>query len=104
MREMLKFHPLTEAPSLQGAVSVTVRETPMTSKAFRLMMAASLLLLAVPLFARKPTEAEWNGGATILCYHIVESPHDPRMEISREVFREQMAYLAMTGYTVVPLR
>jgi peptidoglycan/xylan/chitin deacetylase (PgdA/CDA1 family) len=76
----------------------------MNSKAFRLMMAASLLLLAVPLFARKPTEAEWNGGATILCYHIVESPHDPRMEVSREVFRQQMTYLAMTGYTVVPLR
>jgi len=75
----------------------------MNSKAFRAMMAASLLL-AAPAFARQPAETEWNGGATILCYHIVESPHDPRMEISREVFRQQMSYLEMTGYTVVPLR
>jgi peptidoglycan/xylan/chitin deacetylase (PgdA/CDA1 family) len=43
-------------------------------------------------------------GATVLAYHIVESPHDPRMEVSREVFRQQMRYLAMTGYTVIPLR
>ena len=42
--------------------------------------------------------------ATILCYHIVESPQDPRMEVSREAFRQQMRYLAMTGYTVIPLR
>ncbi|HUJ15575.1 MAG TPA: polysaccharide deacetylase family protein [Thermoanaerobaculia bacterium] len=76
----------------------------MNSKAFRAMMAASLLL-AVPSFAaRRPAENEWTGGATILCYHIVESPHDPRMEISRETFRQQMDYLAMTGYTVVPLK
>jgi len=40
----------------------------------------------------------------VLCYHIVESPQDPRMEISREAFREQMRYLAMTGYNVIPLR
>jgi peptidoglycan/xylan/chitin deacetylase (PgdA/CDA1 family) len=43
-------------------------------------------------------------GATVLCYHIVESPQDPRMEISRETFRQQMRYLAMTGYNVIPLR
>jgi peptidoglycan/xylan/chitin deacetylase (PgdA/CDA1 family) len=41
--------------------------------------------------------------ATILCYHIVESPHDPRMEITRETFLQQMRYLATTGYTVIPL-
>src|SRR5581483_3223701 len=75
----------------------------MNSKALRTMLAASLLM-AAPLLARQPAENEWNGGATILCYHIVESPHDPRMEISREVFRQQMTYLAMTGYTIVPLR
>ena len=63
------------------------------------------LLLATSLaYARTSPENEWSKGATILCYHIVESPHDPRMEISREVFVEQMRYLAMTGYTVVPLR
>jgi peptidoglycan/xylan/chitin deacetylase (PgdA/CDA1 family) len=42
--------------------------------------------------------------ATVLCYHIVESPQDPRMEISRETFRQQMRYLSMTGYNVIPLR
>lgn len=42
--------------------------------------------------------------ATILCYHIIESPQDPRMEVSRETFHQQMRYLAMTGYTVIPLR
>src|SRR5881409_143066 len=56
-----------------------------------------LLLMGVPSFAS-------DLGATILCYHIVESPQDPRMEVSREAFRQQMRYLAMTGYTVVPLR
>jgi peptidoglycan/xylan/chitin deacetylase (PgdA/CDA1 family) len=43
-------------------------------------------------------------GATVLCYHIVESPQDPRMEVSRDTFRQQMRYLAMTGYNVIPLR
>jgi peptidoglycan/xylan/chitin deacetylase (PgdA/CDA1 family) len=76
----------------------------MTSKAFRAMMFASLLTVA-PLFAhRSSPEADESGGATILCYHIVQSPQDPRMEISREVFQQHMRYLAMTGYTVVPLR
>ena len=42
--------------------------------------------------------------ATVLCYHIVESPQDPRMEISREQFRQQMRYLEKTGYNVIPLR
>lgn len=42
--------------------------------------------------------------ALVLCYHIVESPQDPRMEISRETFHQQMRYLAMTGYNVIPLR
>ncbi len=42
--------------------------------------------------------------ATILLYHIVESPQDPRMEISRETFRQHMRYLAATGYNVIPLR
>ena len=76
----------------------------MTTKAFRAMMLASLLV-PTPLFAKRLSpDSEPYFGATILCYHIVESPRDPRMEISREVFRQQMRYLAMTGYTVVPLR
>lgn len=64
----------------------------------------TLLLATSLLYAKSSPENEWSKGATILCYHIVESPHDPRMEISRDVFFEQMRYLAMTGYSVVPLR
>jgi hypothetical protein len=75
----------------------------MTSKAYRAMMLASLLTVT-PGFARRPAEIDAPGGGTILCYHIVESPQDPRMEISREVFQQQMRYLSTTGYTVVPLR
>ena len=63
------------------------------------MMAA----LCAPLLARVP-DIGGAPGATVLCYHIVESPQDPRMEISRETFLQQMRYLAMTGYTVIPLR
>jgi peptidoglycan/xylan/chitin deacetylase (PgdA/CDA1 family) len=75
----------------------------MTSKAFGAMMFASLLTLT-PAFAHRAAPETDAAGATILCYHIVESPQDSRMEISREVFQQQMRYLAMTGYTVVPLR
>jgi peptidoglycan/xylan/chitin deacetylase (PgdA/CDA1 family) len=75
----------------------------MNTKAFRAMMLTSLLV-ALASYGHSPAENEWSSGATILCYHIVESPRDPRMEISREVFHQQMRYLAMTGYTVVPLR
>ena len=68
---------------------------------------ASLILLllgiAAPI-AAQPPQSTSDFGATILCYHIVESPQDPRMEVSRDVFRQQMRYLAMTGYTVIPLR
>jgi len=42
--------------------------------------------------------------ATVLCYHIVEAPAAPRMHIDRETFRQQLQYLEMTGYNVVPLR
>lgn len=61
----------------------------------------SILFSAVAAFAAPP---ESDYGATVLCYHIVESPQDPRMEVSREAFRQQMRYLAMTGYNVIPLR
>ena len=62
-------------------------------------------LLSLPIYAggtRKNRVEE--AGAIVLCYHIVETPHDPRMEISREAFAQQMDYLEMTGYTVIPLR
>ena len=52
----------------------------------------------------RASEKPYSGpSATILCYHIVETPHDPRMEISRETFRQQMKYLGSTGYNVIPL-
>ena len=54
--------------------------------------------------AAKPFPELDPSGATILCYHIVEYPADPRMEISREAFAQQMDYLELTGYTVIPLR
>jgi len=63
------------------------------------------LLISLPMFAggTRPNRID-VAGATILCYHIVESPQDPRMEISRETFAQQMDYLELTGYTVIPLR
>ncbi len=62
----------------------------MTSRAIQ--AAAFLLFLAIAPFAHAD-----DGGPTVLCYHIVESPNDPRMEIGREQFRQQMRYLAVTG-------
>ena len=72
----------------------------------RVSVASLILLLAgvAPSTAAAPAPSSSDLGATILCYHIVESPQDPRMEVSREVFRQQMRYLAMTGYNVIPLR
>src|SRR5688572_8766338 len=42
--------------------------------------------------------------ATVLCYHIVESPTDERMHVSRETFRQHLDYLQMTGYNVISLK
>src|SRR5713226_9751453 len=75
----------------------------MKSRVLGAMMAATALA-AGPLLASRPASDLDPPGATILCYHIVESPQDPRMEVSREVFRQQMRYLSMTGYNVIPLR
>src|SRR5207248_10536980 len=73
------------------------------------MTARALLATILTLIATSPSFAKTSAredapAATILCYHIVESPQDPRMEISREAFHQQMRYLAMTGYNVIPLR
>jgi peptidoglycan/xylan/chitin deacetylase (PgdA/CDA1 family) len=72
----------------------------------RVLMATTFaMLLSFPLAAEK--RGGHNDGrpaATVLCYHIVESPRDERMEISRETFRQHLQYLEMTGYTVIPLR
>jgi peptidoglycan/xylan/chitin deacetylase (PgdA/CDA1 family) len=72
----------------------------------RTSVATIILLLAgiAPSMAAVPAPPPLDAGATILCYHIVESPKDPRMEVSAEVFRQQMRYLAMTGYNVIALR
>lgn len=72
----------------------------MTARAYLATIATFLILPLSSLAAA----AEPDAGATVLCYHIVESPQDPRMEISRETFHQQMRYLAMTGYNVVSLR
>lgn len=66
------------------------------------MMVAAALTVS-PLFAAHP-RVEEQPGATILCYHIVQWPLDPLMEISRETFRQQLRYLMVTGYNIVPLR
>jgi len=67
-------------------------------------LTAALISFLVSGIAAYAAPAGSDFGATVLCYHIVESPQDPRMEVSRETFRQQMRYLAMTGYNVIPLR
>ena len=74
----------------------------MTARVF--LATTFVLLTSLPAVARKEVETGDRSGAFVLCYHIVESPADPRMEISRESFRQQMEYLEMTGYNVIPLR
>ena len=78
----------------------------MTARAF--LATTFGLLLSFPLFAatahRKHADLNDPLGATVLCYHIVESPLDSRMEISRDTFRQHLQYLEMTGYNVIPLR
>jgi peptidoglycan/xylan/chitin deacetylase (PgdA/CDA1 family) len=73
----------------------------MRSNALRGLTIATLLATS-SLFAA-PSQPDLPS-ATILCYHIIESPADPLMEISRETFQQQLRYLIVTGYTVVPLR
>jgi len=75
----------------------------MTARATLATLFAFLVSLPILASGTHKNRAE-PSGAIVLCYHIVESPHDPRMEISREAFAQQMDYLEMTGYTVIPLR
>jgi peptidoglycan/xylan/chitin deacetylase (PgdA/CDA1 family) len=72
----------------------------------RVLMATMIaMLVSVPLLAARKKELnDGRPGATVLCYHIVESPKDPMMEITRETFRQHLQYLEMTGYNVIPLR
>ncbi|HXH37535.1 MAG TPA: polysaccharide deacetylase family protein [Thermoanaerobaculia bacterium] len=67
-------------------------------------LTAALISILFSGIASAAAPVDHDFGATVLCYHIVESPQDPRMEVSRETFRQQMRYLAMTGYNVIPLR
>lgn len=73
-----------------------------------LLASILVVLVTVSAFAgpkRKITpEDDSQPSAIVLCYHIVEAPADPRMEISRETFRQHLRYLEMTGYNVIPLR
>ena len=66
----------------------------------RVLAAIVAVLSVVPLSGQ---EVEQRPEATVLCYHIVESPQDERMEVSRETFRQHLQYLEMTGYNVIPL-
>ena len=72
------------------------------------MSARAMAAMAVVVLAGLPLFGQEAGSdiptATVLCYHIVESPQDERMEVSRETFRQHMRYLEMTGYNVIPLR
>ena len=72
----------------------------------RRALTASILSLisVVALAAPKRAAVDDRPTATVLCYHIVEAPAAPRMHIDRETFRQQLRYLEMTGYNVVPLR
>src|ERR1700693_5431817 len=63
---------------------------PMAARA----LTAALTSILVTGIAAAAAPVDRDFGATVLCYHIVESPQDPRMEVSRETFRQQMRYLA----------
>lgn len=67
--------------------------------------AASILFLITFAATAAPKRVDIDlSGATVLCYHIVEAPAAPRMHITRDVFRQHLRYLEMTGYNVIPLR
>jgi peptidoglycan/xylan/chitin deacetylase (PgdA/CDA1 family) len=73
----------------------------------RATTASILILVSLAAFAaprRGTSRADDAPTATVLCYHIVEAPAAPRMQIDRETFRQHLRYLEMTGYHVVPLR
>lgn len=69
-----------------------------------LFLALAFLCATTPAFSARKVVDTGAAGPIVLCYHIVESPQDPRMEVSRETFQQHMRYLALTGYNVIPLR
>src|SRR5215210_3435465 len=70
----------------------------------RALTASILVLLSVAALAAPQRTGPESPTATVLCYHIVEAPAAPRMQIDRETFRQHLRYLEMTGYNVIPLR
>jgi peptidoglycan/xylan/chitin deacetylase (PgdA/CDA1 family) len=71
----------------------------------RAFSASILILIASTIFAAPPrAKKDDRPFGTVLCYHIVEAPAAPRMHITRNVFRQHLQYLEMTGYNVIPLR
>ena len=63
-----------------------------------------ILIASVALAGPQREKKDDRPAATVLCYHIVEAPAAPRMHITRNVFRQHLRYLEMTGYNVIPLR
>jgi peptidoglycan/xylan/chitin deacetylase (PgdA/CDA1 family) len=63
-----------------------------------------ILITSAALAAPQREKKDDRPAAMVLCYHIVEAPAAPRMQITRSVFRQQLRYLEMTGYNVIPLR
>lgn len=70
----------------------------------RALTASILVFLTVAASAAPRAKHAEQPTATVLCYHIVETPAAPRMQIDRETFRQHLRYLEMTGYNVIPLR
>jgi peptidoglycan/xylan/chitin deacetylase (PgdA/CDA1 family) len=70
----------------------------------RALTVSVLFLLTIAASAAPRRSEPTAPTAMVLCYHIVEAPAAPRMHIDRETFRQQLRYLEMTGYNVVPLK
>ena len=67
------------------------------------MAAVGLFIVASSVFGEVPAPPD-RPTAIVLCYHIVSDNPETSMEISRATFRQQLQYLEMTGYNVIPLR
>lgn len=63
------------------------------------LIRTTLLLLALLL----APVVEAGASATILTYHVIDSPRDSHFTVSRAELRRQLEYLAATGYNVIPL-
>jgi peptidoglycan/xylan/chitin deacetylase (PgdA/CDA1 family) len=86
------------------ANSISLRDYGSIMTARRALSVSIVLLFTVAALAAPRGKDPEPPSATVLCYHIVESPAAPRMHIDRETFRQHLQYLEMTGYNVIPLR